>query len=90
MISQVVRNEEELRVLLRKEFKNSGSKCVPTNKELDEQIENFMNDEDLAPDEYPIYMFIDITFLYRGFDVDCLTTSHTLTKSQMRDFMTKF
>jgi hypothetical protein len=90
MINQVVRNEEELRVLLRKDLKKAGSKCAPTSKELDEQVENFMNDEDLAPDEYPIYIYVDFTFLYRGFDVDCLTTSHTLTKSQMQDFMTKF
>jgi hypothetical protein len=90
MISQVIRNEEELRALIRKELKKAGSQCAPTSKELDEQVENFMNDEDLVPDEYPIYMFIDFTFQYHGLSVDCLTTSHTLTKSQMRDFMTKF
>jgi hypothetical protein len=90
MIEGIIKSEEELRKLLRKDLKEAGRQCAPTKKELDEQIEDFMNDEDFQPKEYPIYIYVDFTFVYHGFDVELLSTSHTLTKAEMQKLLNEF
>jgi hypothetical protein len=90
MINQVVRSEEELRKLIRKDLKKAGSQCAPTKKELDEQIKTFFEDEELAPKEYPTYVYVDFTFQYHGFDVDLLTTSNCLTKTELEEILEQF
>jgi hypothetical protein len=90
MIDQIVKTEEELRKLIRKDLKKAGHQCAPTKKELDEQVETFMDDEDLAPKEYPIHVYVDFTFLYHGLDVDLITSSHCQTKAEMEEILKQF
>lgn len=90
MIKQIIRSEEELRTLIRKDIKKAGHQCAPTKKELDEQVESFMSDEELAPKEYPIYAYIEFNFIYHGFDVDMLSTSHFVTKEEMEKVISEF
>lgn len=90
MINGIIKSEEELRTLIRKDLKKAGHQCAPTKKELDEQIESFFEDEELRPKEYPAYVYIEFTFLYHGFDVDMISTSHCLTKSEMEAILKQF
>ena len=86
MIEGIIRNEKELRALIRKDLKKSASEkqFTPTSKELTEQIELFMSTD--APKEYPIYAYIDFTFICKGFDVDLLSSCHYLTEELLKKY----
>lgn len=86
MIEGIIKNEKELRTLIRKDLKKSANekKFTPTGKELTEQIESFMSTD--APSEYPIYAYIDFTFDCKGFDIDLFTTCHYLTEELLKKY----
>lgn len=87
MIEGIIRNEKELRTLIRKELKKCATeqKFAPTNKQITEEIELFMTTD--APSEYPIYAYIDFTVIRRIIDGDLLvTTCHYLTEEQLKKY----
>jgi|ERR1035437_1870862 hypothetical protein len=86
MIEGIIRNEKELRTLIRKDLKKSASevKFTLTNKELTKEIESFISTE--APSEYPIYAYIDFTIICHVLDVDLITTCHYLTEELLKKY----
>jgi glutamate-1-semialdehyde aminotransferase len=89
MIQQIVTSEQQLIKLVKADMKKSAKEkgFEPTLTEIREQVEAFMKTE--QPKEYPVYAFIDLTFLIRGFQVDLLTTTHYLNQSQLEKYLSE-
>jgi hypothetical protein len=90
MIKKVVFSEKELRSAIIKDLKSAASlkSFTPTAKEIKENVDAFFAED--SPEEYPIYAFIDFTFICRGFDVDLISTTSYIRKSRMLDLLQDF
>jgi hypothetical protein len=86
MIRQIVKDEESLSKLLRKEIcKRAAPQFQTTEKELDEAMIKFFNENKIK--EYPIFIQFDVMFVYRGFNVDIIFSSCLLTKEEMQEYL---
>jgi hypothetical protein len=89
MIKQVIKNEQELRDLIYYELSNSNyNKHFIDESEVTEIIDEIV--EDFKDEEYPKFIFGDLTFRLNGLDLFLESYFESFTKEEIEDFLKQF
>lgn len=81
MIKQIIHSEKELRKLLKEEILSNSSKMFTISKnEIDEHMIDLMRE---LPKNYPVFMFIELTFVFKGFHIDLVSSWLAMDKDEL-------